>query len=190
MVLVGLHDGNVAVYNLQTKSRAPVFQSSPRNGKHRDVVWQVAGKSMNVWEKSLPKVKWAPDNLDGYLNFFSVSADGRVTNWTIVKTNLWYSDILELPFNKELVHVDNDELEILGMYEIDFIFETKFINRWRTGSCIQARWWFQIFGWNRFRNGLLLYHRVQFRVSGNISCPQHPHLHYHVEHLHPHHLHH
>ena len=72
------------------------------------------------------------------MNFFSVSADGRVTNWTIVKTNLWYSDILEIPFNKELVHVDNDELEILGMYEIDFIFETKFINRWRTGSCIQA----------------------------------------------------
>ena len=41
MVLVGLHDGNVAVYNLQNKSKAPVFQSSPRNGKHRDVVWQV-----------------------------------------------------------------------------------------------------------------------------------------------------
>ena len=52
-----------------------------------------------------------------------MSADGRVTNWTIVKTNLWYSDILELPFNKELVHVDNDELEILGMYEIDFIYK-------------------------------------------------------------------
>ena len=44
MVVTGLHDGNVAVYNLQLKSSAPVYQSSPRNGKHRDVVWQVVGR--------------------------------------------------------------------------------------------------------------------------------------------------
>ena len=41
MVVTGLHDGNVAVYNLQLNTSAPVYQSSPRNGKHRDVVWQV-----------------------------------------------------------------------------------------------------------------------------------------------------
>ena len=33
----------------------------------------------------LLKVKWAPDNDDGYLNFHSVSGDGRVSNWTLVK---------------------------------------------------------------------------------------------------------
>ena len=31
------------------------------------------------------QVKWVSDNLDGYLNFYSISGDGRVTNWTIVK---------------------------------------------------------------------------------------------------------
>ena len=41
MLVTGLHDGNVAVYNLQLNTSAPVYQSSPRNGKHRDVVWQV-----------------------------------------------------------------------------------------------------------------------------------------------------
>ena len=41
MVLTGLHDGNVAVYNLKLKSSPPVYKSSPSNGKHRDVVWQV-----------------------------------------------------------------------------------------------------------------------------------------------------
>ena len=41
MVVVGLHDGNVAIYNMQTKSSSPVYKSSPQNGKHRDVVWQV-----------------------------------------------------------------------------------------------------------------------------------------------------
>ena len=33
------------------------------------------------------QVKWAPDNDDGYLNFHSISGDGRVSNWTLVKVN-------------------------------------------------------------------------------------------------------
>ena len=41
MLAVGLHDGNIAVYNLQKKGGNPVYQSDPRNGKHKDVVWQV-----------------------------------------------------------------------------------------------------------------------------------------------------
>ena len=32
-------------------------------------------------------MKWAPDNDDGYLNFHSISGDGRVSNWTLVKVN-------------------------------------------------------------------------------------------------------
>ena len=48
------------------------------------------------------QVKWAKDNLDGYLNFYSVSGDGRVTNWTIVKTALWYTDVLSITFAKQL----------------------------------------------------------------------------------------
>ena len=47
-------------------------------------------------------MKWAKDNLDGYLNFYSVSGDGRVTNWTIVKTALWYTDIMLITFSKSL----------------------------------------------------------------------------------------
>lgn len=34
------------------------------------------------------KVKWQKDDLDGNMNFFSVSSDGRVVNWTIIKVNL------------------------------------------------------------------------------------------------------
>ena len=52
----------------------------------------------------LIQVKWAKDNLDGYLNFYSVSGDGRVTNWTIVKTALWFNDILNIQFNKQLAN--------------------------------------------------------------------------------------
>ena len=92
MVVVGLYDGNVAVYDLKTGSSQPTFTSSALTGKHRDVVWQV---------------KWVRDNLDGYLNFFSISGDGRVTNWTIVKTTLWFNDKLVLPYSKSLTNGEN-----------------------------------------------------------------------------------
>ena len=41
MMVVGLADGNVAVYNLQKKAQKPSYISSATNGKHRDIVWQV-----------------------------------------------------------------------------------------------------------------------------------------------------
>ena len=53
------------------------------------------------------KVHWAKDNLDGYMNFYSCSGDGRVTNWTIVKTSLWFSDLLVVNFKKELQNFKN-----------------------------------------------------------------------------------
>ena len=51
MLAVGLHDGNIAVYNLQKKGGHPVYQSDPRNGKHKDVVWQVTSN----WTYNLQK---------------------------------------------------------------------------------------------------------------------------------------
>ena len=91
MIAVGLYDGNVAVFNLRSKESKASYLSSPSNGKHRDVVWQVS---------------WGPDNLDGYLNFFSISGDGRVTNWTLVKTVLWWADKLQLEFTRHLRECD------------------------------------------------------------------------------------
>ena len=41
MVVAGLHDGNVAVYNLQRDSAQPSHQSTAGKGKHREPVWQV-----------------------------------------------------------------------------------------------------------------------------------------------------
>lgn len=81
LVAVGLYDGTVAVYNLQEKSKSPVFSSTPKTGKHTDPVWQV------LWQKN---------NLDGNLNFMSVSSDGRVVTWTIVKNELQHEDTITL----------------------------------------------------------------------------------------------
>ena len=50
----------------------------------RTIFTPAAGHVMTIFP--LLQVKWGPDDLDNYLNFYSVSGDGRVTNWTLVKT--------------------------------------------------------------------------------------------------------
>ena len=88
MVAVALYDGNVAVFNLRSLDAEPSYMSTALTGKHKDVTWQVC---------------WGPDNLDGYLNFYSVSGDGLVNNWTLVKTALWCTEKLRLDFDRPLL---------------------------------------------------------------------------------------
>ena len=94
----------MAVYNLHSArhgghvtntSAAPHFMSSAATGKHADVVW---------------RVRWAPDSLEGYLNFHSVSSDGRVAHWSLVKTVLTSHDILALTFTRTLANLDTERL--------------------------------------------------------------------------------
>lgn len=70
LVVVGLYDGSVSVYNLQLKSPNPIYRSTANTGKHTDPVWQVA---------------WQKNDSDNNLNFYSTSSDGRIVCWTIVK---------------------------------------------------------------------------------------------------------
>ncbi|KAJ1094213.1 hypothetical protein NDU88_007291 [Pleurodeles waltl] len=79
LLAVGLYDGNVALYNLKKPGLLPNYKSSA--GKHTDPVWQV---------------RWQKDDLDNNLNFFSVSSDGRVVSWTLVKNELVHIDVISL----------------------------------------------------------------------------------------------
>ncbi|XP_054979979.1 dynein axonemal intermediate chain 1 isoform X2 [Sorex araneus] len=81
LVVVGHYDGNVAVYNLKKPQSQPSFRSSAKSGKHTDPVWQV---------------KWQKDDMDNNLNFFSVSSDGRIVSWTLVKSELVHTDVIKL----------------------------------------------------------------------------------------------
>eukprot|EP00794_Sanderia_malayensis_P009932 gene9931-10952_t len=78
---VGFYDGSVGAYNVVDKTAKPLYLSTAKTGKHTDPIWQV---------------KWQKDDLDGNLNFFSVSADGRVVQWTIVKSELHFIDVIKL----------------------------------------------------------------------------------------------
>uniref|UniRef100_A0A3Q1M4S4 Dynein axonemal intermediate chain 1 n=1 Tax=Bos taurus TaxID=9913 RepID=A0A3Q1M4S4_BOVIN len=73
LVVVGHYDGNVAIYNLKKPHSQPSFRSSAKSGKHTDPVWQV---------------RWQKDDMDHNLNFFSVSSDGRIVSWTLVKVRI------------------------------------------------------------------------------------------------------
>merc|ERR1712004_345405 len=95
--------------------------SSATNGKHTDVVWQV---------------KWVRDNLDGYLNFYSVSGDGRVTNWTLVKNCLWHSDQLTISFAKQLTNLAEAEL---GKWVSNW-FQIQFAKMTITVYCVGTSW--------------------------------------------------
>ncbi|KAJ3416508.1 cytoplasmic dynein with WD40 domain [Chytridiales sp. JEL 0842] len=86
MIAVGLYDGNVLVYNLQKKNETPIFRSSVKSGKHSDPVWQVC---------------WQKDDLDDNLNFFSISSDGRVNQWTLLQNELSSTDVIHLRYDSK-----------------------------------------------------------------------------------------
>ncbi|XP_020822588.1 dynein axonemal intermediate chain 1 [Phascolarctos cinereus] len=81
LVAVGYYDGNVAIYNLKKPQSQPSYKSSAKLGKHSEPVWQV---------------RWQKDDMDNNLNFFSVSSDGRIVSWTLVKNELMHTDIIKL----------------------------------------------------------------------------------------------
>ncbi|KAI9017369.1 WD40-repeat-containing domain protein [Gaertneriomyces semiglobifer] len=93
MLAVGFYDGSVAVYSLQEKTDGPIFKSSIQ-GKHADPVWQVC---------------WQKDDLDGNANFFSISSDGRVTQWTLLKTELNNTDVIRLRLGMSSIHANGVE---------------------------------------------------------------------------------
>ncbi|XP_051270621.1 dynein, axonemal, intermediate chain 1, paralog 2 [Dicentrarchus labrax] len=84
LVAVGFYDGCVAVYNLKEEGVEPVYKSTAKTGKHTDPVWQV---------------RWQNDDMDNNHNFYSVSSDGRVVSWTLVKNELVFTDIIRLSLN-------------------------------------------------------------------------------------------
>lgn len=87
LLVIGMYDGNVAVYNLQKNVSRPIYVSKG-HGKHSDVVWEV---------------KWGPDMQDGEINFYSISADGRVFNWVLMQNKLAITTIITLFMDKEYV---------------------------------------------------------------------------------------
>jgi len=99
LIAVGFYDGTVGVFNTADSSSLPKYTSSAKNGKHTDPVWQV---------------KWQKDDLDGNMNFFSVSSDGRVVSWTIIKSELLFTEIVTLSIDSPSEGNDGSVVSALG----------------------------------------------------------------------------
>eukprot|EP00842_Homolaphlyctis_polyrhiza_P006701 jgi/Hompol1/7031/HPOL_002404-RA len=100
MIAVGLYDGSVLVYNIQKKIEGPIFKSTSKGGRHTDPVWQVC---------------WQKDDLDDNLNFYSVSSDGRVTQWTLLKNELLHTDVIAIKYDGDPAHHGSEEDRLFSL---------------------------------------------------------------------------
>lgn len=81
LLAVGFTEGTVAVYDMRRESSTPFAVGSNSNMQHNDIINQV---------------KWLSDNIDVQHNFCSVSADGKVINWLIAKSELLPSEVVNV----------------------------------------------------------------------------------------------
>ncbi|XP_053911238.1 dynein axonemal intermediate chain 1 isoform X2 [Cuculus canorus] len=115
LLAVGFYDGNVAIYNLKKATSQPSYKSSANSGKHMEPVWQV---------------KWQNNGVYNNLNFFSVSSDGRIVSWTLMKNELVHTDVIKLSVEGTTVQWQEGlQLQMLGCgtsfdfhKKIDYLF--------------------------------------------------------------------
>lgn len=101
LLCAGMYDGTVCVFDVRSKTNAPIYVSKDPNVKHTDPVWQVR------WQASDP----AATEKD--IGFYSISSDGRVTNWTLNKNELVNEELMQLKLIKR-DHDDDKEDAALG----------------------------------------------------------------------------
>jgi dynein intermediate chain 1, axonemal len=68
----------------------------------------------------LTQVCWQKDNLDDNLNFFSVSSDGRITQWTLLKNELLHTDVIALKHDSGVNGDDEKLFSLAGGCCFDF----------------------------------------------------------------------
>lgn len=97
LLAVGLYDGTVLVYDVRSKNRKPMYTSTVRTKKHTDPVWEV---------------RWNAGEQGGIFSFNSVSSDGRIATWHLMKDKLESEEIMSL----RLVSTqEDDESSLTGL---------------------------------------------------------------------------
>ena len=98
LLCVGLYNGNVMVFDVRTKNKQPIYKSSIRSKKHTDPVWQV---------------KWSPDSQK--YNFYSISSDGRVLKWILMKDQLECEEVFKLKYVDKKSKNKEDETSLTAL---------------------------------------------------------------------------
>ena len=120
LLAVGLYNGTVMVYDIRIKGirNNPIYQSTVRTKKHTDPVWEV---------------HWNAQEGGRELSFYSISSDGRVSIWTLMKNKLEPEDIIRLkmvapPSEKGETRADLDEEVALTGYAGGMCFSFNNVN--------------------------------------------------------------
>lgn len=80
LLCAGCYDGTVLVFDVQQKSRVPIYKSTVKSGKHTDPVWDV------IWQND--------EDLSKEANFVSVSSDGKVASWSLLTSRELNMEVL------------------------------------------------------------------------------------------------
>lgn len=61
---------------------------------------------------------WGPDLIDGDLNFFSVSADGKVCSWIVMQNELSQTLVIHLLLNIDPIAGPNgNQMNLVGKFD-------------------------------------------------------------------------
>lgn len=99
LLAVGLYNGVVQVYDVRDERRQPIYASSIKTKKHTDPVWQV---------------KWNAD-ISKNFNFYSISSDGRVMNWILMKDKLEPEEVIRLKLINKKNKQMNEETSLISL---------------------------------------------------------------------------
>lgn len=100
LLAVGLYDGTVLVYDVRSRNRRSMYTSTVRTKKHTDPVWEVR------WNDN--------DDTGGVFSFNSISSDGRVSTWLLMKDKLESEEMMTLKLSGGH-NVDDDETSLTGL---------------------------------------------------------------------------
>ncbi|KAL2726546.1 hypothetical protein V1478_006824 [Vespula squamosa] len=81
LLVIGVKDGSVAVYNIMLPPTEPQYKSNDVTQKHGGIVWEI---------------RWAPDTQEGNLAFYSVSIDSKINYWVLNQKELSLTTIMTL----------------------------------------------------------------------------------------------
>lgn len=120
LLAVGCYDGTVLAYDISNGTSKPIYSSSLRSGKHSDPVWQVHWHEGGGFSKEL--------------NFYSISTDGTVANWTMNKNELKMEPMMHLKLINPMKE-DLDEPTLSGFAGgCSFDFNKKLDNLFLVGT--------------------------------------------------------
>jgi len=99
LLAVGCYDGTVLVYNVSSGGTKPIYSSTIKTGKHTDPVWQI---------------RWQKEDIGKELNFYSISSDGRVANWSMSKNELKMEPVMQLKLVNSM-KIEPDDTSLSGL---------------------------------------------------------------------------